>query len=332
MKHARKVLLPLLALILVAVAAACGNAESGNGNGEGADGGTGAGKKIRVGFSQQSTFVSYRIKQTDSIKEEAAKRGYELVFTNAQDDTAKQTSDVEDLVSQKVDYIVMSPRDFEGAATALAAAKKAGIPVILVDRLAAGEPGVDFVTYIGSNYVWEGEQAGEWAAKATGGQATIVELTGTVGASSARDRSEGFHKIVNQNDGMKVIVSQTADFSRSKAKDVMENIIQSNGDQIKLVYAHNDEMAIGASAALKAAGYKLGEDVLIVGIDGQKDAFDLVKAGEYAATVFSSPYYGPLVFDVIDKLAAGEKVETNIELPGFVVDKANVDEKMELAY
>lgn len=329
MKKARKVLLPLLTLVLVAVAAACGNAEPGNGE---STGGTSTNKKIRVGFSQQSTSVSYRIKQTDSIKEEAAKRGYELVFTNAQDDTAKQTSDVEDLVSQKVDYIVMSPRDYEGAATALAAAKKAGIPVILVDRLAAGEPGVDFTTYIGSNYVWEGEQAGEWVAKATGGQALIVELTGTVGASSARDRSAGFHKVVSQNDGMKVIVSQTADFSRSKAKDVMENIIQSNGDQIKVVYAHNDEMAIGASAALKAAGYKLGEDVLIVGIDGQKDAFDLVKAGEYAATVFSSPYYGPIVFDAIDKLAAGEKIDTNIELPGFVVDKDNVEEKMELAY
>src|SRR5690625_3046964 len=135
------------------------------------------GDKVTVGYSQHSSAVSYRIKQTESIQEEAELRGYDLVFTNAQDDTARQTSDVEDMVAQNVDYIAMSPRDYEGASAALDAAKNAGIPVILVDRLAAGEPGEDYVTALLANSIWEGEQAGEWIVEETDGRAAIVELT-----------------------------------------------------------------------------------------------------------------------------------------------------------
>src|SRR5690606_36424467 len=181
----RNAFIVLCVLLTAIILSACGSKEN---MGKEDDSG-----KIRVGFSQQSTEVAYRIMQTESIKQAAEKSGYQLVFTDAQNDTAKQTSDVEDLVSQKIDYLALSPRDFEGAATALAAAKKAGIPVILIDRLAAGVPGEDYVAFIGSDYIWEGEQAAEWIAKKTDGKAKIVELTGTVGASAAKDRSVGFH-------------------------------------------------------------------------------------------------------------------------------------------
>lgn len=285
-----------------------------------------------IGYSQHSSAVSYRIKQSESIQDEAKERGYNLIFTNAQDDTARQTSDVEDMVAQKVDYIAMSPRDYEGASAALDAAKSAGIPVILIDRLAAGEPGEDYVTAILANSILEGEQAGEWVVEETNGKANVVELTGTTGSSAANDRSEGFHNIIDEHPDMKVIVSQTADFSRLKGQEVMENIIESHGDHIDVVYAHNDEMAIGAINALKSAGYKVGKDILIVGIDGQKDAFDLIQAGEYNATVFSSPYFGPTLFDIIDDLEAGKEVDVEIYMEGMVIDKTNVEEKMDIAY
>ncbi len=324
----RSLFMVLLASILLL--AACSSGESGKASGDNEGGGDG--DKIKVGYSQHSSAVSYRIKQTESIQEEAEIRGYDLVFTNAQDDTARQTSDVEDMVAQNVDYIAMSPRDYEGASAALDAAKNAGIPVILIDRLAAGEPGEDYVTALLANSIWEGEQAGEWVANETDGKASIVELTGTTGSSAANDRSEGFHNAISEHADMEVIVSQTADFSRSEAQEVMENIIESHGDKIDVVYAHNDEMAIGAINALKSAGYKVGEEVLIVGIDGQKDAFELIKAGEYNATVFSSPYFGPMLFNVIDDLEAEKEVDNEVYMPGLVIDKTNVDEEMDQAY
>lgn len=290
------------------------------------------GDSIKVGYSQHSSAVSYRIKQSESIEDEAKEKGYNLIFTNAQDDTARQTSDVEDMVAQNVDYIAMSPRDYEGASAALDAAKNAGIPVILIDRLAAGEPGEDFVTALLANSILEGEQAGDWVVEATDGKVSIVELTGTTGSSAANDRSEGFHNSIDQHPDMEVIVSQTADFSRLRGQEVMENIIESHGDKIDVVYAHNDEMAIGAINALKSAGYKVGEDVLIVGIDGQIDAFQLIQAGEYNATVFSSPYFGPMLFDVIADLEAGKEVDTEVYMEGMVIDKTNVEEEMDLAY
>lgn len=318
----------VLIVLLVFILVACSTKGDREINVEGDNGGD----KVTVGYSQHSSAVSYRIKQTESIQEEAKKRGYNLVFTNAQDDTARQTSDVEDMVAQNVDYIAMSPRDYEGASAALEAAKRAGIPVILVDRLAAGVPGEDYVTAILANSIWEGEQAGEWVANETGGKASIVELTGTPGSSAANDRSEGFNNVISKYPDMDIIVSQSADFSRSEAQSVMENIIESHGGDFDVVYAHNDEMAIGAISALKSAGYKVGEDILIIGIDGQKEAFELIKAGEYNATVFSSPYFGPMLFDVIDDLESGKEVDTEIYMDGMVIDKTNVDENMDLAY
>lgn len=312
--------------LLAASLTACSQ-DSGETSGDG-----GGGDGVVVGFAQQTNSVSYRSNQTDSIKSEGEKRGYDVVATDAQDDTAKQVSDVEDLVSQGVDYLVLSPREFDGLAAGLLAAREADIPVILVDREAEGVAGEDFVTYIGSDYVWEGEQAGEWVVENTGGQAGVVELTGTAGASSARDRSQGFHDAIAESPGIKLIAEQTANFSRADAQEVMDNILAANRDSIDVVYAHNDEMALGAALAIQAAGLKPGVDIKIVGIDGQKEAFEAIQDGTMSATVFSSPYYGPDVFDVIDALEKGDKVDTKIVLDGYVVDASNVEDKFSEAY
>lgn len=299
----------------------------------GCSGSSGADDEIVVGFAQQTSSVSYRIEQSESIKNEGSERGYRVVVTDAQDDTAKQVSDIEDLVSQGVDYLVISPREFDSVTAGLLAAKDAGIPVILVDREAEGEAGEDFVTYIGSDYVWEGEQAGQWVVDhAEGDDVGIVELAGTPGASSARDRASGFHSVIDSADDFEIIASQTAEFSRDGAQQVMDNLLAANRGEIDVVYAHNDEMALGAALAVDAAGLVPGEDVQIVGIDGQKDAFEAVQKGTMSATVFSSPYYGPAVFDVIDALEAGESVDPVNVLEGYTVDATNVDDKFDEAY
>lgn len=289
-------------------------------------------EKIKVGFSQVGTTVAYRVAETNSLVEEAEKRGFEIFFTDAQEVTAKQVSDVEDLVAQGVDYIVMSPREFEGLTPAIDAAKQAGIPVILIDRAVAGEPGVDYVALLAADCVWEGREAGEWAAKKTNGKATIVELTGTVGASAVIDRAQGFREGIADHPEMEIVVSQTADFSRSAAQEVMENIIQARAGDFDVVYAHNDEMALGAAQALKAAGITPGEDVIIIGIDGEQDAYKAVLSGDMGATVFSSPYFGPAVFDKIEKLIAGEEVEQYIGLKGQLIDIDNSEEFAHLPY
>lgn len=289
-------------------------------------------KVLKVGFSQMENNNPWRIAETNSIKEEAAKLGIELVYTDAQGQTSKQVNDVEDIIAQGVDYILLAPREFDGLAPALLSAKEAGIPVILIDRAAAGEAGVDYVTLIASNFIEEGNRAGEWLVDQTNGKANIVELTGTTGSSVAKDRQDGFMEIIEKNPDMQIIASQTGDFARANGQKVMENIIQAKGSEITAVYAHNDEMAIGAIQALKAAGMTPGEDVIVISIDGSKDALKAIIAGEMGATVECNPKFGPKAFDVIAELEAGKEVATMIINPDEFFDIDNAEKFLDSAY
>ena len=276
-----------------------------------------------VGFSQMESDNPWRLAQTQSLRDEAAKRGIELVVTDAQGQTAKQVSDVEDLIARRVDVILLAPREFEGLTPALQAAKEANIPVILVDREAAGTPGEDFVTFLGSNFVEQGQRAAAWLAEATDSVAGIVELTGTPGSSVAIDRGKGFADEIAKYPRMQILASQTGNFSRATAQDVMQNIAQSLGDRITAVYAHNDEMALGAIQALKAAGREPGKAVIIVSVDGQRAALEAIERGELGATVESNPRFGPLAFDTIEKLRAGEPIPPKILIEDRFFDKEN---------
>ena len=260
-QRCRVLVRPVLLLVLALGLASCAKKED---------------DQFVVGFSQMESDNPWRIAQTQSLKDEAAKRGYQLVVTDAQGQTAKQVSDVEDLIARGVDVILLAPREFEGLTPALQAAKAASIPVILVDREAAGTPGTDFVTFLGSNFVEQGRRAAEWLIKETGGTAGIVELQGTPGSSVAADRAKGFHDEIAKHPGMKILASQTGNFSRATAQGVMQNIAQSLGKRITAVYAHNDEMALGAVQALKAAGLQPGTDVRIVSVDGQRAALEAI--------------------------------------------------------
>jgi ABC-type sugar transport system substrate-binding protein len=290
--------------------------------------------KLVIGFSQMENNNPWRIAETNSMKEEAEKRGdkYQLLVTDAQGQTSKQVSDVEDLIARRVDAIFLAPREYEGLAPALQAAREANIPIFLIDREAAGIAGQDYVAFLGSNFVEQGKRAADWLVQQTNGKAGIVELTGTAGSSVARDRSEGFNEVIKNHPDMKIIASQTGDFSRATGQKVMENIIQSLGKQITAVYAHNDEMALGAIQALKAAGMKPGQDVIVVSVDGERAALESIIAGDMGASVESNPRFGPLAFDTLEKYLRKEAIPPKIILEDRFFEASNARQHLDSAY
>ena len=290
-------------------------------------------KKI-VGFSQTENIGPWRIAETNSIKEEALKRKktYDFLMTDAQGQTSKQFSDIEDLIARQVDAIFLAPREYEGLTPALEAARAAKIPVFLIDREAAGRPGEHFISFLGSDFIVQGRRVGKWLAQATNGKASIVELTGTAGSSVAIDRAKGFRDAIASYPNMKIIATQTADFSRAAAVRVMENIIQAKGSDITAVYAHNDEMALGAIQALKSAGMKPGKDVIVGSIDGQKAALEAIIHGELGVSVESNPRFGPLVFATMEKYFVGKKIPPRIILEDRLFEVTNAKDFVDEAY
>jgi ribose transport system substrate-binding protein len=323
-KQTRRVALALLlALGLLALGLAGCRKESGDTTGGGTS--AGGGKKMRVGFSQTEEDGPWRIAESKSMREEAAKRGYELVYTNARGATAQQVSDLEDLIAQRVDAIFLAPRESKGFEGPLQAAKAAGIPVILIDREIEGaKAGEDYVTFIGSNFIEEGHRAGEWLAKQTSGKAGIIELLGTAGSSVANDRHQGFVDAIKAHPDMKILAAQDGNFTRAQGQKLMESLIQAHGKSITAVYTHNDEMALGAVQALRSANMNPGKDVIVVSVDGQKSALEAIQKGEMNATVECNPRFGPVAFDTLEKFKRGEKINTKIINTDRFFDATNV--------
>ena len=291
-------------------------------------------QKPAVGFAQMENNSPFRIAETNSMKAEGRERRekFSFISTDAQGDTAKQVSDVEDLVARRVSAIFLAPREFEGLAPALATAREAKIPVFLIDRQAAGTPGVDYVTFLGSDFVQQGRRAGDWLVARSSGSAGIVELTGTAGSSVALDRATGFRLALHDHPGMKILGSQNGDFTRSTGQKVMENLIQAFGPRITAVYAHNDEMALGAVQALRVAGMRPGKDVLVVSIDGERAALQAIIAGDLNAVVESNPRFGPLAFDTLERFQRGEKLPPKIMLQDRFFDAANARQFVDAAF
>jgi galactofuranose transport system substrate-binding protein len=288
----------------------------------------------KVGFAQTESNNPWRIAETQSMKDIAGKCNWDLVYTDAAGSAAKQVADVESMIAQKVDVIVLAPREEKPLIPAVMKAKKAGIPVILVDRNVdqkSAAAGRDYVTFIGSDFVDQGRRAAEWLIKATGGKATIVELEGTTGSSPANDRKKGFDSAVKSQPGMKIVASQSGDFARDKGRQVMQTLLQAHPD-LTAVYAHNDEMAIGAIAALEAAGKKPGQDVIVVSIDGTKDALTAIVGGKMGATVQSSPFFGPVSCETMKRYAKGEKIEPWVKVSDKFYDKSNAQASMADGY
>jgi galactofuranose transport system substrate-binding protein len=282
-------------------------------------------RKLVVGFSQVGAESAWRTAETKSIQGEAAKRGVELKFADAQGKQAQQIQALTSFIAQKVDVIVLAPVVETGWDVVLRQAKDANIPVILVDRGIKVSDDSLYVTLIASDFVEEGRMAAEWLAKRMNGKANIYELQGTTGSAPAIDRKKGFEEVLQKYPEMKIIKSQSADFTRAKGKEVMEAFIKSDGKQIQAVYAHNDDMALGAIQALEEAGMKPSKEVAIISIDAVKGAFEAMVAGKLDATVECNPLMGPLVFDTIDRVRAGEKV------PKFIQNKDQLFEQVNAA-
>ncbi len=306
----------------------------------------------KVGFSQVEMNNPWRTAQTASMQDEAKKLGHELVYTDAGGSEAKQISDVDSMIAQRVDLIFLAPRSEKPLAQAVMKAKAAGIPVILLDRdvdHTIAKPGEDFVCFIGSNFIQEGARAAEWLVNAMKGKATIIELEGTTGASPAIDRQKGFHDYIGgtyasvENSGtpaaaptggypdMKIVASQTGDFARDKGRQVFETLYQANPDA-NAVFTHNDEMALGAIAALEAAGKVPGKDLIIVSIDGSRDALQAIVDGKLGATVECNPRFGPVAFETLAKYASGEQVPVKIINPDKFYDVQNAAASLPDAY
>jgi ribose transport system substrate-binding protein len=273
-----------------------------------------AGGKVTIGLSISTLNNPFFVSLKEGAEKAAKEAGAELIVVDAQDDTAKQISGVEDLIQKKVSAILINPTDSAAIATAVEAANKANIPVITVDRAAEGG---QVVSHIASDNVKGGQMAGEYILQQLGGKGNIVELQGIAGTSAARDRGKGFHDAVDNKDGVKVVASQPADFDRAKGLSVMENILQSNPD-IQAVFAHNDEMALGALQAIEASGKK----ILVVGFDATDDAVKAVNEGKMAATVAQKPAaIGETAVQTAIKVTKGEKVESFIPVDLELVTK-----------
>jgi simple sugar transport system substrate-binding protein len=280
-------------------------------------------KKLVVGFSQVGAESAWRTAETKSIQSEAAKRGVELKFADAQGKQAQQIQALTSFIAQKVDVIVLAPVVETGWDVVLRQAKDANIPVILVDRGIKVSDDSLYVTLIASDFVEEGRMAAEWLAKRMNGKANIYELQGTTGSAPAIDRKKGFEEVLQKYPDMKIIKSQSADFTRAKGKEVMEAFIKSDGKQIQAVYAHNDDMALGAIQALEEAGMQPSKEVAIISIDAVKGAFEAMVAGKLDATVECNPLMGPIVFDTINRLRAGEKLPKFIQNKDQLFEQAN---------
>lgn len=256
-----------------------------------------------IGFSVSTLNNPFFVTLTEGARKAATENNVELVVVDAGDDAAKQTSDIEDLVSRNVGVLIVNPVDSDAVAPAVKSAMSQGIKVIAVDR---GVNGVDVDCQIASDNVAGARMATEYLMEFVGEGAKVAELQGVPGASATIDRGAGFHQVADQS--LQVAASQTANFNRAEGMTVMENILQSDGT-IKGVFAHNDEMALGAVEAVAASG----KDIKIVGFDATDDAQKAVKDGKMAATVAQKPdKMGETAIGTAVKIMAGETVEKSI--------------------
>jgi ABC-type sugar transport system substrate-binding protein len=272
-------------------------------------------KKITLGFSQIGAESEWRTANTKSIKEAAQAEGINLKFSDAQQKQENQIKAIRSFIAQKVDVIAFSPVVETGWEPVLREAKAAKIPVILTDRAVSVKDDSLWVSFIGSDFVEEGRRTGRWLIekmKDTKGTINIVELQGTVGSAPAIDRKKGFEEIIKDKPNFKIIRSQTGDFTRAKGKEVMEAFLKAEGKKINVLFAHNDDMAIGAIQAIEEAGMKPGKDIIIVSIDGVKGAFEAMIAGKLNASIECSPLLGPQLMSAVKDLMAGKQLAKRI--------------------
>jgi ABC-type sugar transport system substrate-binding protein len=277
--------------------------------------GEGSAKPIVLGFSQIGAESEWRTANTTSIQSAAPEAGITLRFSDAQQKQENQIKALRSFIAQLVSVIAFSPLVETGRETVLREAQAAKIPVILTDRAVEVSDDSLYLSLIGSDFVEEGRKAGRWLLENTKdvkGDINIVELQGTVGSAPANDRKKGFGEIIAADPRYKIIRSQTGDFTRAKGKEVMEAFLKAEGKKINVLFAHNDDMAIGAIQAIEEAGMKPGTDITIISIDGVKGAFEAMIAGKLNVTVECSPLLGPQLMAAVKDVVAGKQIPKRI--------------------
>ena len=281
-----------------------------------------AAEKIVIGFSQATMNSTWRVAMLSGNKKYAAEHypDVELIVTDGQNQAAKQVSDVRSLMTQGIKVLIISPVQAEPLTPIVQQVMQANIPVVTLDR----EVNTNVTCRIGAENRPIGVDAGKFIIKKLNGTGNVVEIEGTVGASATSGRHEGFRDALSVAPRIKVVADQFCDYLREPAMKFVEETLKRFGPgQIQAIYAHNDEMALGAIQAVEAAGRL--KEIVIVGIDGQNSAFEAIKDGKLAAT-FTYPFCSPQGIQYAYNLAIGEQVPDHIVLKSTLVDATNVDQ------
>jgi len=300
--------------LLIGLAGCAGGGTATTTDGAAAGGGGKELGDLVVGFAQVGAESGWRTANTKDIQAAFEDAGIELKFSDAQQKQENQIKAIRSYIQQGVDYIAFSPVVETGWDAVLGEAKAAGIPVILTDRAVDSEDTSLYVSFLGSDFIEEGKKAGLWVLdqyKDAAEPVNIVQLEGTTGAAPAIDRAEGFADVIRQNSNLQVIASQTGDFTRAGGKQVMEAMLKANPD-IDLVYAHNDDMGLGAIEAIEAAGLVPGQDIKIVTVDAVHDGMQALADGKINFIVECSPLLGAQLVDIVKTLNDGGTVEQRI--------------------
>jgi simple sugar transport system substrate-binding protein len=309
----------MLSALALFTAGCGGDSDSGGGSG-----GSGSGDTIKVGFAQTGSESGWRSANTESMKTAFSKEnGFDLVFNAADNDPAAQIAAVRSFINQGVDAIVIAPIVEDGWDDVLQEAKDADIPVILEDRTVSSSDDL-FASWVGDDFQKEGELAGQWAADTFGDTPTkMVVLEGTTGSAPANDRATGFDSAI-EGTTIEKIDSQTGEFTRDGGKKVMEGFLQKYGvDGIDLVFAHNDDMALGAIEAIEAAGGTPGEDIKIVSIDAVHDGMQALVDGKINFIVECNPLLGDQAAELVKSVLDDKSVEKQ----NFAVDQSFTQEQ-----
>jgi len=277
-----------------------------------------SGAGLTIGFAQVGSESAWRTAFTDAVKAEAESRGINLLFSDGQQKQENQIAALRSFIAQGVDAIILAPIVETGWDEVLTEAKENGIPVIIVDRNVTADPSL-WVTRVSSDFVHEGRLAAAWLVQATAGKCNIVELKGTVGSSAALDREKGFNEVIALFPDMHIILSESGDFTRTNGKEVMESFLKAvDPSTICAVWAHNDDMLIGAIQAMKEAGLDPANDILTISVDAIPDIFKAMMDGDANATVELSPNMGGPAFDAVVATLNGEVLPKWIPVAGGI--------------
>lgn len=275
---------------------------------------------VTVAFSQIGQESDWRTANTDSVKEAIVNAGWDLVYDDAQQKQENQVKALRNFISQGVDYILFTGVVSTGWEEVLKEVNEAEIPLVLMDRMPDCLDKIDYAAAFGGDFVEEGRRMAQWTANyvekigKSGEEMNVVILEGTTGADAASGRQKGIEEVLANYPNLKIVASQTGNFSRAEAQPVMESFLKAH-DQIDILLAHNDDMALGAIEVIKAAGKVPGKDIIIVGCDSPKTAFEAIIAGEMNATIECTPLYGPFVVDFLNRLIAGEELSKEVVHP-----------------